>query len=109
MNFRTIDAEIIDQSEREPDMSSRALLELRSSNVTVSLRALILADTQHDAASIVTALKREGFDVNPTLVRTQQEFRAAIAKQDFDAVLADYRFHIVREILGTASIGDNPR
>jgi two-component system, cell cycle sensor histidine kinase and response regulator CckA len=72
-------------------MSSRALLELRQSNVTVSLRALILADTNRDAASIVLVLKQGGFDVNPTLVRTQQEFREAIAQEHFDAVLADYR------------------
>ena len=72
-------------------MSSRALLELRQSNVTVSLRALILADTNRDAASIVLVLKQGGFDVNPTLVRTQQEFREAVAQEHFDAVLADYR------------------
>jgi DNA-binding NtrC family response regulator len=29
--------------------------------------------------------------VNPTLVSTQQQFRAAIAEHNFDAVLADYR------------------
>ena len=72
-------------------MSSRALLESRKSNLTVSLRALILADRPQDAESIVAGLRQGGFAVNPTLVRTQQEFRAAIAQEHFDAVLADYR------------------
>jgi hypothetical protein len=59
--------------------------------LAVSLRTRILADTPQDADSIVAGLRQGGFAVNPTLVRTQQEFRAAIAEEHFDAVLADYR------------------
>jgi two-component system cell cycle sensor histidine kinase/response regulator CckA len=72
-------------------MSSKALVELQNANLTVSLRTLILAESDRDADAIVSELKQSGFDVHPTWVRTQEEFRAAVGDRDFDAVLADYR------------------
>src|SRR5262249_51866301 len=73
------------------EMSSRTLLELQKANLKVPLRALILAESESDADVIVRELRQSGFDVNFTFGRTRQEFRDALAHQDFDAVLADYR------------------
>ena len=54
------------------------------------LRALILEDSPDDLELLLLQLKHSGYDVVHTKVEERQEFREAVAQNDFDVVLADY-------------------
>jgi two-component system cell cycle sensor histidine kinase/response regulator CckA len=62
-----------------------------TSRMTKPFRTLIVENSQSDIELILIELRESGFVVEPTLVETREEFRAALAGNDFDAVLADYR------------------
>jgi len=55
-----------------------------------SLKALIVDDREHDAALLVRALKRGDFDLTFTRVDTEPAMVAALARQSWDIVFADY-------------------
>jgi response regulator RpfG family c-di-GMP phosphodiesterase len=54
------------------------------------LRALIVEDNPDDAALILHALRRGGFDVEHQRVETAEQLRDAIARASWDVVIADY-------------------
>ncbi|HET6361755.1 MAG TPA: HD domain-containing phosphohydrolase [Gemmatimonadota bacterium] len=54
------------------------------------LRALLVEDNPDDAAIILRALSRGGFDVEHERVETAAGLRAAISRRDWDVVIADY-------------------
>ena len=72
-------------------MKSGTLEEIQSAKATTPLRALILEHSGHDVELMVFELEQSGFQVKHTVVETREEFHAALAEKDFDAVLADYR------------------
>jgi two-component system cell cycle sensor histidine kinase/response regulator CckA len=72
-------------------MKSGTLEEVRSSEITTPLRALILEHSHRDIELMLFELKESGFRVDHTRVETKEEFRAALAENNFDVVLADYR------------------
>lgn len=55
-----------------------------------SLKALIVDDREHDAALLVRALKRGGFDLRHERVDNEDAMTAALARQSWDIVLTDY-------------------
>ena len=54
------------------------------------LRALLVEDNPDDAAIILRALSRGGFDVEHERVETATELRNAIGRRGWDVVIADY-------------------
>ncbi|OLE10136.1 MAG: hypothetical protein AUG89_12940 [Acidobacteria bacterium 13_1_20CM_4_56_7] len=58
--------------------------------MTKPLRALIVEDSADDLELLLLHLKESGFQIDYTLVQDRQEFRAALLKNDFDAVLSDF-------------------
>lgn len=55
------------------------------------LRVLIVEDSETDAAMVVRPLRKAGYDVRDERVETASEMRAALEKQGWDVVIADYR------------------
>ncbi len=55
------------------------------------LRALMVEDSPSDAALVVRVLSKAGYDVHDLRVETAEEMRAALDKQAWDVVIADYR------------------
>jgi DNA-binding NtrC family response regulator len=55
------------------------------------LRALIVEHSHQDIDSMLFEPRESGFLVKHTLVETREDFRAALAGNNFDAVLADYQ------------------
>jgi PAS domain S-box-containing protein len=55
-----------------------------------SLNALIVDDREHDAALLVRALKRGGYDLHHERVDNEDHMMAALARQAWDIVLTDY-------------------
>ena len=72
-------------------MKPGTLEETQNSKISTPLRALIVEHSVVDIDSILLELRESGFLVEPTLVETPEEFRAALAENSFDAVLADYK------------------
>ena len=72
-------------------MSTKTLEEVPRVRVSVPLRALLLEDSDHDVELMLAELKHAGFEVNPTVVTTKEDFREALAEESFDVVLADHR------------------
>jgi CheY-like chemotaxis protein len=62
-----------------------------TSKTLTPLRALIVEHSHQDIDSMLFELRESGFPVEHTLVETREDFRAALAGNNFDAVLADYR------------------
>jgi two-component system cell cycle sensor histidine kinase/response regulator CckA len=58
---------------------------------TTPLRALLLENSSPDVELILLQLSEAGFCVDHTLVETRAQFRRALAENDYDVVLADYR------------------
>ncbi|MGH7565763.1 MAG: HD domain-containing phosphohydrolase [Gemmatimonadota bacterium] len=54
------------------------------------LRALLVEDNPDDAALVLHALRRGGFDVEHLRVETAEDLRDAIARGSWDIVIADY-------------------
>lgn len=54
------------------------------------LRALLVEDNPDDAALMLHALRRGGFDVEHLRVETAEDLRDAIARGSWDVVIADY-------------------
>ena len=84
-------------------MKSGTLEEIQSAKATTPLRALILEHSGHDVELMVFELEQSGFQVKHTLVETREEFHAALAEKDFDAVLAQLPVRRVAYIAGTWS------
>jgi two-component system, cell cycle sensor histidine kinase and response regulator CckA len=59
--------------------------------VTQTLRLLQVEDSESDAAMIVRALTKAGYRVEAERVETAAEMRAALAREHFHLVLADYQ------------------
>ncbi len=54
------------------------------------LRALLVEDSENDAALLELALVRAGFSVQCERVQTREALAAALDRQDWDVVVADY-------------------
>ncbi len=54
------------------------------------LRVLLVEDSESDAALLELALERAGFDLKSERVETAEGLTAALARQDWDVVIADY-------------------
>ncbi|MGE0594037.1 MAG: response regulator [Vicinamibacterales bacterium] len=59
--------------------------------MTVPLRVLQVEDSESDAALVLRALVRSGYDVHAARVDALEDLRSALATADWDIVLADYR------------------
>lgn len=55
------------------------------------LRVLMVEDSPEDAELVLLALRRSGFQVAPLRVATAPAMAAALAEQNWDLVLSDYR------------------
>jgi DNA-binding NtrC family response regulator len=58
--------------------------------MSVPLRVLIVEDLEDDALLIARELRRGGYDLTSERVDTLAGFEAAIARQSWDAIIADY-------------------
>jgi two-component system, cell cycle sensor histidine kinase and response regulator CckA len=56
-----------------------------------SIRVLLLEDNSADAELSLRQLQRDGFQVDPDIVRTSDEFKERITSRTYDIVLGDYR------------------
>jgi len=72
-------------------MKTLALEETPKSKVLTPLRALIVGYSHGDLDSILLELRESGFDVEHAVAESREDFRAAVAENNFDVVLADYR------------------
>ncbi|HTX34871.1 MAG TPA: response regulator [Bryobacteraceae bacterium] len=54
------------------------------------LRVLQVEDSENDAAMVVRLLENAGYEVQGERVETAARMRAALRKQDWDAIIADY-------------------
>ncbi len=54
------------------------------------LRLLIIDDSEDDAALILHALRRSGFEVVYAVVQTPATLRAALARQEWDVITSDH-------------------
>jgi two-component system, cell cycle sensor histidine kinase and response regulator CckA len=55
------------------------------------LRALLLENSAPDVKLILTQLSESGFRVDHVVVETKEQFRTALAENDYEVVLADFR------------------
>jgi two-component system cell cycle sensor histidine kinase/response regulator CckA len=58
---------------------------------TPPLRLLIVAHLRNDAEIILHELQEAGLRLDHTRAENQQQFRRALQREDFDAILSDYR------------------
>jgi len=72
-------------------MKSSTLEEIQHAEATAPLRVLILENSGQDVELVLVELRQSGLQVNHTVVETREQFRSALAEENFDAVLADYR------------------
>jgi PAS domain S-box-containing protein len=72
-------------------MKTVTLEETSNSKVLTPLRALIVGYSHSDLDSILFELRESGFDVEHAVAESREDFRAALAENNFDVVLADYR------------------
>lgn len=54
------------------------------------LRLLLVEDSEDDAELVLLELRRGGYDVTSTRVDNAEDMRAALARQSWDLVIADY-------------------
>ncbi len=84
-----------------------ALEEVATMVSTVPIRLLIVEHSSNDVELILLELNKAGMEIHSTTVEDNQQFRAALAKQIFDAVLSDYRLptwtgmDVLRELRAT--------
>jgi signal transduction histidine kinase/CheY-like chemotaxis protein len=57
----------------------------------MNLRALLIEDSESDAALILRQLKKSGYDVGGQVVQTADEMKAALSLQEWDVIIADYQ------------------
>jgi PAS domain S-box-containing protein len=72
-----------------PDSGAASRTEARA-GVRQRLRVLQVEDSPTDAALIVRALERSGFDVEATRADCAADMRAALASHTFDVIISDY-------------------
>ena len=72
-------------------MKPRLLEEAPFASEIAPLHALIVENSPHDIDLMLFELRDSGFHVEPTAVKTRDEFKRVLATQNFDFVLADYR------------------
>lgn len=72
-------------------MKSGTLEEIQNAKATTLLQGLILQNSGDATEQILFELTRSGLHVNHTVAETREQFRAALAENNFDVVLADYR------------------
>jgi PAS domain S-box-containing protein len=72
-------------------MKTGTLEERTVSAETAPLRVLVVEHSPDDVELVLFELKDSGLRVNHTLVENEKGFREAIAEENFDAVLSDYR------------------
>ena len=65
------------------------------------LRVLLVEDSEDDALLIVQALQEGGFTVHDRRVETEATFRAALAEETWDLIIADY---VLPRFSGVAAI-----
>jgi two-component system cell cycle sensor histidine kinase/response regulator CckA len=70
-------------------MKSPVMEELPIVKTTTPLRVLLVEQSSHDIELILFELRDSGFQVEPTVVETRDDFHRALKNQSFDAVLAD--------------------
>jgi two-component system, OmpR family, sensor histidine kinase VicK len=73
-----------------------------------SLNALIVDDREHDAALLVRALKRGGYELSYERVESEAAMTAALGRQTWDIVLADYsmpQFDVMGALAVVATAG----
>jgi signal transduction histidine kinase len=73
-------------------MSSTAtsLEEQDSTKLKARLRVLLVEDNTDDAALMLHGLRKEGFEISKTVVRTAADFRRQVKEEHPDVILADY-------------------
>ncbi|HLM60844.1 MAG TPA: PAS domain-containing protein, partial [Pyrinomonadaceae bacterium] len=54
------------------------------------LKALLVEDSNDDAALLLRHLSNEGYDVQSEIVQTSADLKAALAERDWDIILSDY-------------------
>jgi two-component system sensor histidine kinase UhpB len=70
-------------------MKSPVMEELPIVKTTTPLRVLLVEQSSRDIELILFELRDSGFQVEPTVVETRDDFHRALKNQSFDAVLAD--------------------
>src|SRR5690348_5357880 len=60
----------------------------------IPLRILIVEDSKSDAEFLLRELRKGGYEPISELVCTQAEMQAALEKQEWDVVVADYRMPV---------------
>jgi two-component system, cell cycle sensor histidine kinase and response regulator CckA len=74
-------------------MRSTTAKEMKESETPDSaqqLRALIVEDSEDDLELLLLHLKESGYQVKYTVVDGREQFRRALGKENFDAILSDY-------------------
>jgi CheY-like chemotaxis protein len=79
------------QDRRNHEEKAGTLEEKQNSRVTALLRTLIVENSPPDVERMLSELADFSFAVEYTLVETREEFVAALAGNNFNALLADYR------------------
>ncbi|MDP3512374.1 MAG: hypothetical protein Q8S20_06465, partial [Sulfuritalea sp.] len=59
--------------------------------MSTSLRLLLVEDSDDDATLVIRTLRRGGFDVQHERVDSAAAMTAALARQQWDAVISDFR------------------
>src|SRR5688572_4436778 len=82
-------------SSAKPSVSSASTGSFSTSPLPLSadrspLRALLVEDNPDDAALVLHALRRGGYDVEHLRVETADDLRNAVARGSWDVVIADY-------------------
>src|SRR5882724_694292 len=88
-------------------MKTETLEDVRQPLTTDRLRVLIVENAPADVELMLLELRQSGFAVEHSVVENREEFRAAVERNTFDAILSDYRlpswtgldaFDLVREM-----------
>jgi DNA-binding NtrC family response regulator len=72
-------------------MKSGTLEEFGTLKAMAPLHVLIVARSRNDAELILHELREAGLRLDHTLAENQQQFRRALQRENFDAILSDYR------------------
>jgi len=56
----------------------------------MTLRVLFVEDQEDDMLLVISALEKEGFEIDPTRVETEKGMREALSNSLWDVVIADY-------------------